>query len=81
MKLFEEILDENEKRLSRLEQAVVNLIKSDMEAMTSSEKLSEEFIIIRKAQKKTDERLNALILTVEKFLEDKNKNGDGLLSD
>jgi len=65
---FSESLDDTEQRLSRLEQTVLNLVANDMER----ESLSEEVKELQKLQRETNERLDAVILTVEKFLENRN---------
>lgn len=61
-----------ENRLSVLEQAAINLIASVTETNQSVQQLTAEVSQLVSLQKETNERLNALILMVERYLSREN---------
>ena len=61
-----------ENRLSVLEQAAINLIASVTEINQSVQQLTAEVSQLVLLQKETDERLNAVILMVERYLSREN---------
>ena len=61
-----------ENRLSVLEQAAVNLIASQIETNQNVQQLAADVRQLVLRQKETDERLNAVILMVERYLSREN---------
>lgn len=64
--------DEFEKRLAEIETANVNLIKTVAENNEAVDKLADKVNELMKTQNDSDERLNAVIFMVEKFLGNQN---------
>ncbi len=72
--LFSESPDNLEERVDSLQTALVNLINNSLETKSIIDNLSERINKLQISQKQTDERLNAMILMIEKFLNNKNGN-------
>lgn len=72
LQMLQEANKEAEKRAVILERAVVNLYNAQTKTNETVEKLADKIDGLADAQKETDERLNAVIFTAEKFF---GKNG------
>lgn len=61
-----------EKRINTLERATLNLYNSMIEQSKNVTELAETVKELRNAQKETDDRLNAVILMIERYLSGEN---------
>jgi len=68
LQMIQEINKDAEKRISVLERATVNLYNAVTKTNETVDKLADKIDKLADAQKETDERLNAVIFMVEKFL-------------
>ncbi len=71
---FAENMDKAEKRMSQLEKGFVGLFNVVNETAKLQKELAESQKEIKARQDYTDERLNALINVVEKFISSRNGN-------
>ena len=74
-KRTEESHAEAEKRISRLEGAVIGLFNMIERLTKAQEKTDEKVNALVESQAHTDERLNALITTVERYISER-RNGN-----
>lgn len=69
---FAENMDKADARMTRLEGAFVGLFNIVNETAKAQKELSDSQIVLVEAQKRTDERLNILIDTVERYIQGRN---------
>ena len=69
---LKELHKQSEKRVSVLERATVNLYNQVVKTSESVDKMSEKMDKLTDSQIETDERLNAVIVMFEKFLDNQN---------
>ena len=69
---LKELYKQSEKRVSVLERATVNLYNQVVKTSESVDKMSEKMDKLTDSQIETDERLNAVIVMFEKFLDNQN---------
>ena len=69
---LQEAHKEAEKRVGTLERVSLNLYNSAVEQGKNIAEISDNIKELQKSQKETDERLNAVIIMVEKFLSGQN---------
>lgn len=76
LQAIQKVQKESEKCISVLERASVNLFNALTKTNETVEKLSKKIGNLADAQKKTDERLNAVIIKAEKFFSNRNGNSE-----
>ncbi len=69
---FPELPDDLKGQIASLQTALISLINDSLDTNTKIDKLSERINDLQILQRQTDERLNAVILMVEKFLSNRN---------
>ena len=69
---FPELPDDLQGQIASLQTALISLINDSLDTNTKIDKLSERINDLQILQRQTDERLNAVILMVEKFLSNRN---------
>jgi fructose-1,6-bisphosphatase len=72
---FAESMGKADRRMNRLESAFVNIFNMVTETAKAQKELTEKVNALAEAQANTDERLNILITTVERYFNDK-RNGE-----
>ena len=72
---FAESMEKADSRMNRLESAFVNNFNMVTVTAKAQKELTEKVIALAEAQANTDERLNILITTVERYFNDK-RNGE-----
>ncbi len=68
---FPELPDDLREQVTSLQTALVGLINDSFETKTKIDKLSEQTNDLQISQQRADERINAIILKIEKFLSEK----------
>ncbi len=69
---FAENMDKADARMTRLEGAFVGVFNIVSETAKTQKELSESQKVLVEAQRRTDERLNILIDTVERYIQGRN---------
>jgi hypothetical protein len=72
---FAESMEKADGRMNRLESAFVTIFNMVTETAKAQKELTEKVNALAEAQANTDERLNILITTVERYFNDK-RNGE-----